>query len=305
MRFLTLMVTLAMAVVSATSQTPAQKPAFEVASIKRRTSPMPQVVIEPQPGGRFVATNATARLLVRFAFNRSLPDQGLLQEAAVFNPTLGIQVFGGPDWISMDRFDVEANARNSSQPISRNEIQLMVQSLLEDRFTLKAHYETRQLPVYDLIIEKTGRMKLSADQTAPASAVDDNKARVNGMERGAFSVTSNPTPSSGMRFLMIANAIPLTVFSKALQMHADRPVIDKTNLKGLFDVRFEFNPQTLSSTPATSGSTAAAIGSPTVADPSGPSLFTALQEQLGLKLESSKGPVDVLVIDSISKPSEN
>jgi uncharacterized protein (TIGR03435 family) len=179
----------------------------------------------------------------------------------------------------------------------------MVQTLLEDRFKLKIHRDTRDLPVYNLVQSRSGlKMKLSADQTPIPSNPDAPPLNPNAppqgasagptVLRGATNVSHNS--SAGVNVTTLSgNAIQIGNLRGLLQSYAARPVIDKTNLKGLFDFRLQFSQDPLTANPGVSTAPAAAP------------LFTAIEEQLGLKLESARGPVEVLVIDSIQKPSEN
>lgn len=188
------------------------------------------------------------------------------------------QIIGGPSWISYEAFDVEAKAAAGAIPpkttqtdaTKEDPTERMLQSLLEDRFQLKLRSETKELPVYALNVVRSGPLlKASPEQKAP-----------NGLKILFGDIT--------------ATSVPLSQFIAALSAQLDRPVLDKTNLPGFFDFHLKWSPQ------------ATSVAPPDVAlDPTGPSLFTALQEQLGLKLESARGPVEVLVIDSVSKPSEN
>ena len=167
----------------------------------------------------------------------------------------------------------------------------MLQSLLEDRFKVQLHRETKELPVYWLVVAKGGpKIRLSPDQTssddvgpAPAGA---------GPGRGGMQVRP------GMLF---GNAVPIPQFATTLSRFAlDRLAIDKTNLAGRFDIQLRWAPDTPESPTGPGGMT------PSPASPSDyPSIFTAIQEQLGLKLESSRGPVEVLVIDHAERPGEN
>jgi uncharacterized protein (TIGR03435 family) len=186
---------------------------------------------------------------------------------------------------------------------------LAVQSLLEDRFQLRTHYEMRELPVYNLVVGKNGaKIKLSEDQT-PTNPADQRGTPFNPSARpprGTMRVTGMPSPSTQTILLTIsATALPLSQFINVLQDYAGRPVVDKSGITGLFDLRLQFaleTPSILSSAaPPTGGQVAPALAS----DPPGPSLFTAIQEQLGLKLDSAREPVQVLVIDNVQKPSEN
>lgn len=243
---------------------------FEVVSVKPNThdqGPGSYSVF----GGRLIATAETLRPILRLAYRAST------------GPLLDYQFIGAPDWIDKDRFDIEAKPGGAPRPIPRDELQPFVRSLLEDRFYLKAHLERRELPVYDLLVVKQPpKIRLSDDQTPPTPVEAPDSGP---LPRGTYAIRSD---ASGVT--ITARAIPISTFVSLLQARIDRVIVDKTNLKGLFDVDLRFSRQltTVAASPE-----------------SAPALPTALSEQLGLKLESSKGPVEVLVIDSVRKPSEN
>ena len=278
----------ASAVIPLLSQTatPAKKPSFEVVSIKRNLSVQQGGGGGPR-GDRFVLTNMTLRQLLNFAYR---PQKGNL---------LNQQIIGGPDWTNTDRFDIEAKS-GGTPPIPYDQIQLMVQSLLEDRFQLKAHREMRDLPVYNLVVAKGGlKMKLSADQTAPdprqgfiafaTSEEEDPKP----LPRGAMRQTRGSSDT-----ILSGNALSVTnLVNNLLQGASDRIIMDKTSLTGLFDIHIRFHTNTAPETLRTDGA-------PAPSDASTPSIFTAIQD-LGLRLESGKAPLEVVVIDSVQQPSEN
>jgi len=271
-----------LAVLPLYAQTQRPKPMFEVASIKRDTSSEGNARVTDAPGGRFIASRIPLRRVIQFAY-RGNED-----------------FIGGPDWIDSDRWNIEAKAADGTVPprtglpdmTTPDTIALMVQSLLEDRFQFKAHTETRNLPLFELTVAKGGpKMKLSEDQTPPA-ALQGAGGRGTGLTRGAMRLGRGDFEGQ---------AQTMEIFAKALgALYAGRPVIDKTGLKGLYDIKLQWNPDPVLNGPA--APPAAGNGSTA---PSGPSLFTAIEEQLGLKLESSRGPLPVLVIDNVQKPSEN
>jgi len=280
MKPITLLIAWVFATMPSASQTPAQKPQFEVASIKPNVTSSIPPSYQAQPGGRFVIDNAPFKLIVALAY--TLRDY---------------QVFGGPGWITTDRWDVEAKAPEGSisagleypSPATPNHpLFLMLRSLLEDRFQLKAHPERREEPVYELTVAKTGsRMKVSDDQASVEFPAGPN--RTDPVPRGRIRVGLGYREGNAVRIEQL-----LSVLSELL----GRPVINKTGLTGLYDFKLEWSPEE----GPTAGGNGQAPPSPNL---SGPSFFTAVQEQLGLKLESAKGPVDVLVIDSAQRPSEN
>jgi uncharacterized protein (TIGR03435 family) len=259
---------------------PAQKPVFEVASIKRSSATGGNASIGDQPGGRFIASYITLRRVIQFAYRDNQ------------------QFIGGPEWLDSERWDIEARAPQGTVPprssafsiAAPDTLAIMVQSLLEERFQLKAHRETGELPLYELTVSKNGaKIKLSEDQTPPTALLGGG-----GRQRG-------PLPRGGIRLGrgdLEAQAQSLEVFTTALgAIYVDRPVVDKTGLKGLYDIRLQWTPDPgLTATVSPGANSTAASGS---------SIFNAIEEQLGLKLESGKGPLPVLVIDSIQRPSEN
>ena len=279
----------------------AQKPSFEVASIKRSDPGQGGGLIMNQPGGRLVIRGMPFRELLLFAYQ--------LQD---------FQISGGPGWIGgpgSDFWDIEARAEEGSippptglpNPNTPNALAMRLQSLLEDRFQLKMHRETKELPIYELSIAKGGsKVKLSDDQTPFQPP-----------ERGApppppFQL-GGPLPRFSMRVgrgnfegvsVNIGNIV------QTLSSMLGRTVVDQTGLKALYDVKLQWTPDGarrqggLETPPAGPALTGGPEAPPTI-DPNGPSIFTALQEQLGLKLESAKGPVEVLVIDSVQRPSNN
>jgi uncharacterized protein (TIGR03435 family) len=212
------------------------------------------------------------------------------------------QVIGGPSWLDTDRFDIEAK---NDRTISADQSWLMVQAFLQDRFQLKVHRDTRELPVYNLVSAKGGiKMKSSADQSLPHRYDEDDppnsisdssalpargEATFTRAASGEIILTGNAMSVSPNLAIRRPHSLPPRSLTTLLQGELDRPVLDKTNLRGLFDFRIQFAIESLSRNP----------------DVPGTSIFTALQEQLGLRLEPTKGPVEVIVIDSVQKPSEN
>ena len=319
----------AFAVIPLLSQTAAPKPSFEVISIK--PSPPGNGIRGGGPrGDRFNMTGATLRMLLQMGYQR-----------ANNTPLAGqLQIIGGPAWMETDRYDIQAKADCNGGTISREQTQLMVQSLLEDRFQLKAHMETRELPIYNLVVGKDGaKIKASEDQTSPGipgagpplpcdaatasvpvappppppglgpppgqrgGPIDLNRP----LPRGAMIMMGSPTGIT-----LSATAVPFANLVGLVQQQVGRAVVDKTNLKGLFDFKLTFSPEGLASPFGQAGPLTPQIGGPggpgpapatAAADPVA-SLFTAIQE-LGLRLESAKGPVEVLVVESVQKPTEN
>jgi uncharacterized protein (TIGR03435 family) len=245
------------------AQSPADRLAFEAATVKRNVSSDVEPQAQSLPGGRVQLTNVTLRNMIL--------DSYKLQNA---------QVDGGPSWVQTDGWDVTAKAPADAPSAQVLE---MLRTLLTDRFKLVTHTEAREMPVYALVLSRKDG-KLGAN-LKPSDA-----------DCGA---TAAPPPASGPpRCGMNIGINRITVgarslkdIARVLEPRVGRSVIDKTGLSGLFDADLTWTPQGLA------GASAAAE--------EGTSIFTAVQEQLGLKLESTKGPVDVLVIDHVEQPAQD
>jgi uncharacterized protein (TIGR03435 family) len=209
------------------------------------------------------------------------------------------QVSAGPPWFDSTRYDIVATPEHrSSQP---NMNLLMIRSLVEDRFQLRAHQETKELPVYDLVVaRKDGRLGPGLIESKDGSCMPFDPSNP------AFpSEPGKPRPPMCGRSIVIprrmsAISVPLGNLTSMLSMLLGRTVVEKTGLAGNFDINLEW-------TPDEAQAMRVAQDAPPVAPSTGvaPSIFTAIQEQLGLKLEPAKGPVEILVIDHAEKPSEN
>jgi uncharacterized protein (TIGR03435 family) len=273
-------------------QPPAAGPAFEVASVKPNNSGDGRVMFANQPGGRFTATNVTLKMLIRQAYQ--------LQD---------FQIVGGPSWMTSDHFDIVAKAEDgapqetpSLDRTGPNRTQLMIRALLAERFQLVAHNEDRELPIYALVLARSDG-KLGPD--LHKSDVDCAALFAAGRGRGALPPPGPPQPGErlpcgiriGMGNMAIGGA-PLPQIANAMANFLGRTVQDKTGLTGNYDANLTWTPDQMPQRPP---------GAPELPpiDPNGPSIFTAVQEQLGLKLDSQKGPVSVLVIDRAERPKEN
>lgn len=218
-----------------------------------------------RPGGLYVATNVSLRFLVREAYQ-----------------TRDFQLIGGPNWLDSDSFDIQARAAAADVPApdqTRTQMLLMLQYMLEDRFRLKIRRETRQLPVYALRVGKGGH------KLTPTA---EKKDQCGGPGGPMCPGTGTHCCTDGMIDLT-AGSTSLPGFAESISQFMGRRVVDETDVKGLFDIKLRWTRDDV--TPTAGASTL--------------SIFTAIQEQLGLRLESSKGPVDVIVIDSAERPTEN
>ena len=267
---------------------------FEVASVKSNKSGDGRVMIGGPPG-RFNVTNMPLRGIIGFAF--------------AIQP---FQLVGGPEWINGDRFDIVAKVQADTPPAamfgagSPGPTQRMLQHLLADRFKLKVHTETRDMPIYALVLARSdGKL---GPKLQPA-AVDCAALRGRG-PGGAPPAPLAPgqRPQCGMMMgigSLAAGGVPVSVLATTLSPRVGRIIVDRTGLTGPYEFNLDFTPDQLP--PAGGPGPVAPPGAPPLApvDPNGPSLYTALQEQLGLKLDSQRGPVEVIVIDSVDHPTED
>ena len=184
----------------------------------------------------------------------------------------------------------------------------MIRSLLAERFNLTLHQETRILPIYNLTVGKGGN-KLHPSQDGSCVNIDTTNGPATFPALGTRTCGARLLGARGPDLTVDTTHLSLGDFAKTLTVDLDRTVIDKTGLTGLFDIHLEFARDVATSGVLADGG-AIVMGGPVLIRESGPvepapSIFYAIQEQLGLKLESAKGPVEVLVIDSVSKPTEN
>jgi uncharacterized protein (TIGR03435 family) len=241
---------------------------FEVASIKASSPDAQGGVFHFQPAGGLSTSNGTVQQLIAFAYDIQ-----------------AFQISGAPSWITSARYDILAKPAHPDGPtdmqhLSDEQIRVMqdhlrtrVRALLADRFHLVLHRDTKEFPVYLLVTAKGGS-KLRETQS-----------------------DQNPNVRA-MRGRMEATAASVEILRRSLSVVLGRTVLDRTGLNGRYDFKMEWTPD---AAPSAAGEPNAAIP----ADPEGPSIFSALQEQLGLKLEGGKGPVEIIVIDRLERPTEN
>jgi len=262
------------------AQTALADPKFEVASIKPAAPATEQFMfgVRPRPGGGISAINVTLKLLIGNAYG--------LQD---------FQISGGPGWIEAVRYNIEAKPNSPAGP---NESKEMLKNLLADRFQLILHRETKELPVYALVLaRKDGKLGPGMVESKEGGCVARDPSKPLGPP-GAGQPPFCGNVLAGTSQLTATAAAPGDI-APMLSMAVGRKVIDNTGLTGKYDITLKYTPD---------GSQFAKMP-PQVeaapADASRPSLFTALQEQLGLKLEVRKAPVEIFVIDRAEKPSEN
>jgi bla regulator protein blaR1 len=192
----------------------------------------------------------------------------------------GYQISGAPNWVGAERWDIEAKTEGVEGRLPPVQFNVLLQHLIEDRFQMKARLERRKLPVYTLVAIRTG------PTLKPHSADPDRPFDRFG--RGSASFTN----------------VPVADLARDLSLELGRPVLDGTGLTGRYDFSLQWTPA-----PSEGGGEAFGLAPraepPHPGDSNGPSIFTALEEQLGLKLKSGKGPVEIMVIDHVERPSEN
>ncbi len=260
-------------------------PSFEVASIKRATEDSGKVRVGDQiwssagasfkPGGAFEAVNATLGSVIRLAYG--------LRE---------FQTVGGPEWLNTDRFDIQARGPQGG---AESEAPRRLQSLLAERFALKVHRETRDRPIYALVLARANASLGPRLRQSQEPAVDGFAA-----SRGRCT----PPGPSGPISMRLCGVTMASLADLYLQMYTDRTIVDRTGLTGGFDLALHFDSRQIPGVGPGGGFPAA----PQAAEPAATdavSIFTALEEQLGLKLEAQTGPAEVLVIDHVERPTPN
>jgi uncharacterized protein (TIGR03435 family) len=237
-------------------------------------------------GGQFRATNLPLRTLISIAYS---PPQS----------ETPIPLAGGPIWLDSDRFDIVAKPEGNATPA---QMALMLRSLLAERFKLAVHMEARELPIYELVLAradaKLGPLLHKSDVDCIAI-----RAAQQGAPRTPFTAGS-PRPNCdyfGGFGRIAGGGTDIDELVGLLSRMVDRPVVNKTGLSGNYDFDLTFTPDVPVDRMPSPGSPLLPPGF----DPNGPSIYTALQEQLGLQLKSARGPVDVLVIDHVERPSKN
>jgi uncharacterized protein (TIGR03435 family) len=257
------------------AQAPAPAAAsFDVASVKPNKDGGPSSV-RVTPGGMLSVTNNNLRNIIRNAWNIS-----------------NDQIVGGPDWLDSDRFDITAKA---SRPFSQDEARGMLKALLAERFGLVTRNETRELPVYVLVLaRKDGALgpqmrKSDLDCAALFAAVTAGGKMPERLPNGNLPCGISVRAAQG---LVVASPASMEQLTRNLVGGVGRIVVDKTGLQGYYDFTLNFAPESVPGAPAAPA-----------ADVTAPSLFTAMQEQLGLRLEPGREPVQVLVIDRAARPA--
>jgi uncharacterized protein (TIGR03435 family) len=260
-----------------------------VASVKPNRSPDARQSFSLAPG-RYTFTAYTVKSLI-----------GLAHQRSAFDPR---EMIGGPDWIDKARFDVVVQAEKGAALTDPDgfpgPVFAMLRVVLTDRFGLVTHNEVREQPVYALTTARADR-RLGAGLTVANGDCGDAMRKMVAPGPGPRPPGPPPCSFGGGPGRFQGNVVTLAMFGNMLAGLVGRPVVDRTGVTGHFNITLEYTPE--------AGITS--VGPPDAqaqTPPAGrdaPSLFTALQEQLGLKLESTRAPVDVLVIDTVSQPTDN
>lgn len=275
------------------------KPAFEVASIRHcEMGAQNGVRGDGWSPGRFSSGCSPLVSFVRFAYIQYANGQS----QSSFSTSA--KIVGAPAWAISDGYEIDAKAQGN--PSRGVVLGPMLQALLEDRFNLKIHRETRQIPVYNLIVAKSGP-KLRRFQQG--SCVPRSQS-ASPLKPGQNFCGPSPFTRKGALLVQELHGVSVGDFANILDGIMDRPVIDKTGIPGQFDFSLEFEPEQqtmrVGLPPPPPGDAQENNGAPaTTTSFQGPSIFTALEEQLGLKLDLAKGPGEFFVIDHVDRPSEN
>ena len=278
----------------------AQTPGFDVASVKpsnpNPTGPLGGVPMVLPALGRLTAQNVTLRILVMAAYQKQ-----------------PFEITGGPPWQNANKFDITATTENRTA--TTDQLLGMLQTLLAERFKLKVHTETREVPIYALVLARDDRkfgqkLKLSTADCPDFKA--QRQEQLEALAKGGLAALAAAQPKPGENRPCAVASAPsgpgligvkatgqtMALLATVLTQLTGRPVVDKTGLDGLYDFELTIDIQTLLRLQAELG-----INVPTPPNlPEGPSLMTQLQEDLGLKLDSQRGPSEVLVIDSAEMP---
>ena len=248
---------------------------YDVVSVKPNKSGPGMMRVMNQPD-RYSATNVGLKQIIQNAYGLKMPDM----------------ISGLPGWADSAAFDIEAKmdaetvAALKTMPKEQagEQQRQMMQAMLADRFKLRVHHETKELPIYSLVIAKGGFKLKDAD---PNNTYPDG---IKGPEGN-----SRPGMMRMSRGKLTAQAIGMAQLATNLSMQVRQLVVDNTGLTGKYDLTLQWTPDDMSSGHEDSATTM----------DSGPTIYTALQEQLGLRLDSIKGPVETVVVDHVEMPSEN
>jgi uncharacterized protein (TIGR03435 family) len=260
----------------------AQTPAFEVASVKANGSGGHDIFINVLPDGRYRAVNATMRELIRSAYG--------------FDYQM-FQIVDGPSWIDTERFDIDAKPAQAATP---EQVALMARTLLADRFKLVLRKENRESPIYTLVAARADS-RLGPQLRRVQTPCEATRLGADGIPVPGDASRSR----CGFRYGPGQNGTRITIVGRTMAQIAvglptfvERSVVDATGLRGTFDAELDFGREQQRFGPPIDP---AALEAPAGAV----SIYTAVQEQLGLRLDSRHGPVEVLALGQVERPTEN
>jgi len=276
MQFGTLLILVATSTALSQQRSAVVRSQFDVISVKPNPGLERGVQFSFPSPGRFHAQNVWLRFLIQNAWD-----------------VKDYQVESGPAWAASDRYDIDAKTDPNT---SREQMRLMIQTLLEDRFQLLIHHESRSLPVYHLVATSKGGIKLQPSKKGSCLERNSDPVPTPGPSTKTYCGGSEWSPQS-----LIGNAITTQQFTTMLGNILQRPVIDETGFTATFDVRLSWIPDQMTPGLMAPGVTPRPLPSP---NSEGPTIFTALAD-LGLRLQAAKGPVDIIVIDRAERPSAN
>jgi uncharacterized protein (TIGR03435 family) len=292
----------AAAALDVSAQAPRQSgpPQFDAVSIKQNRSADTAGGIRVSPGGRFEFRNTTLKGLIGSVFQRYGFDQ---------RPTEG-----GPNWIDTARFDILVQTGTGTPPNDPDgfpgQLFAMMQALLRERFGLVVHNEMREQPIYRLVrVRPGGPLEKGPLEKGPLwkglRSVPEGCAAalktLTGGQRAEWRPGRGPDCTfGGPPGQLQGNAVSMDMIARVLGAQVRRHVVNETGIAGSFDLDLTFSPEFVQGPPGSR-----APGDPLPAPSDAPSIFTAVQEQLGLRLETARGPVDVFIVDRASMPTEN
>jgi bla regulator protein BlaR1 len=272
------------------------KMAFDVASIKPGKGPYVPANFPLDPSGDYGATNG------RLSVNDTLAAYIEFAYKVWGNEVQSREFSRLAKWVDTDLYTIEARVATGNP--TKDQMRLMVQTLLADRFQLTAHFETREVPVFELRLAKAGKPGPKLIAHADGPPCDKPGASPVADAPGFYFAchTFSPYFDLGTRLVLGSRDVSMDMLAGTLSeilggpLAFGRPIIDKTGLTGSFDFTLEF---------ARERRTSPGFDSPVASDPTGPTALEALRDQLGLKLESTKASIPILVIDKLERPSEN
>ena len=253
---------------------PPNGPTFDVVSIKRVTEDRDRRSIREEPGGRFVVSGLAIAPVIRAAYPADISD-----------------LIGAPDWVTSEVYDLTAQA---GREVPREQMEAMLRAMLAERFRLAVHYEVRDRPVYAMVVARAdGRLGPNLRRSELDCEAIQAARRAGSKETFPATVLGGPPCGMSMRgtvgLEVLIGGQPLSRLASSFGTGLDRIVVDRTGLTGNYEVKLNYMPQPRADAPPDAP----------------PNIFTALQEQLGLKLEPDRAPLKVLVIDRIERPAEN